>query len=138
MLQMKKQSRFLSHELVKSLCQQFCKYFRSQLIGSKVNRSSNVMVNAAFTSLFNQTQNNICTLTQSSILQNNIYSTVWFCMKEIFFRWGDALKLKPKPDGLSSNKLFCAVFSIVRDNAVTDTVINKWTILFEIKIQLFK
>ena len=59
-------------------------------------------------------------------------------MKEISLRWGDAPKFKPKPNGLSFKKLFFAVFLMVRDNAFINAAIDKWTVLFEIEIKLFK
>ena len=90
-----------------------------------------------YLALFNQTQHNICTMTQTNIWQISIYSTIWFCMKEIPFRWGGAPKFRPKPNGISSNKLVCALLSIVRNHAFINAVSDKLTILFETEIQLF-
>ena len=52
-------------------------------------------------------------------------TTVYFCMNKISFRRGNAAKFKPKPNEFSYNKVFCAVFSIVRDNAFINAVIDK-------------
>ena len=79
-------------------------------------------------------------MTQTSIWQIwqiSIYSTIGFFMKEILFRWGGAPKFRPRPNGLSSNKLVCALISIVRNQVFINAVNDKLTILFEIEIQLF-
>ena len=82
-----------------------------------------------YLSLLDQTQHNICTLTQTSIWEISIFSTVWFYMMGISFRWGDAPVFKPKPKWLSSIKLICAMFSIVRDNALKHKLDTKNHIL---------